>query len=581
MNTHKLTKEYYYPIVKGSQFGVMQIAFGFKSALQTFIKGPNGSWLKITNYNNIYNYFYDIKVSYRKGYEVFGIEYDACCKGNKYLKKQYRRLAKALFEGNITKYAAIWRTLKNRSDYFLLVIIINKIKFYSSAYSPRKVNWIMLKTRKLLRENNTDLKFRRVFLPEYNLDGTIRKYRPLGVPQIMWRVISSMYEFYLVNQFKESWNENQYACMPRVGVVDAWIKILENVNNHKHIVGIDLAKFFDSVNIKWMRRALIREDVPDDIVDFLTKLNYCLPVISPKDRKLEEARIKNITVEAPSNMVMRDLEESPIEDWKPGDKVKVMGNSRKYGLPQGLNTSPLLACIALNYTKALSPQQIPGSAYIEATDDVVVQYVDDAIIMNNIGGLIGIEEYAENLKTASSGMHISESKTEIIKRGGKWIKPLKFLGCEYDGETFRAHTRKGGIYEVKDASARIQEIIRWLHLNRNSIKNYDRVNLSQLINESWNHHPSWTLLDPNKDLSKWEKERIITTQLNRNSVEGKVITRHYGNGSVKLIGSTNTMSMLCAGEVILSVFRLRKGKGPLADTIIRNSNPKLNPILME
>jgi hypothetical protein len=89
MNIHKLTKSYYFPIVKGSQFGVFAIASGFKSALQTFIKGPNGSWLKVSNYSNMHNYFFDLKVAYRTGYEVFGIEYQACVKANKYLAKQY------------------------------------------------------------------------------------------------------------------------------------------------------------------------------------------------------------------------------------------------------------------------------------------------------------------------------------------------------------------------------------------------------------------------------------------------------------------------------------------------------------
>jgi len=563
MNTHKLTKSYYFPIVKGSQFGVMRIASGFKSALQTFIKGPKGSWLKVSNYSNIYNYFFDLKVAYRTGYEVFGTEYQACMKANKYLSKQYARMAKALHENDIVKYTAIWKTLRDRSNLFLMVVFVRKIKFYSTAYSSRKVSWLLNKIRGLISSGSTDLKFRREFLPEYNLDGSIKKYRPLGVPSIEWRVISSMYELYLVNLFQKNWNPNQFACMPKVGVVDAWIRILEEADKHKHIMGVDLAKFFDSVNIKWMKRSLVAADVPDDIINFLTSLNYCLPIISKKDKKLEQLRIEEIDKEAPSNMIMRDFDESPMDTWKPGDKVKVMGNSRKHGLPQGLNTSPLLACIALSYTKALSPTIIPGSytpkgKYVEGTDDVIVQYVDDAVIMNNLGTYIGIDDYADRLKTASSGLHISEKKTEIIKQSGQWRKPLKFLGCEYDGSTFRAHTRKGGVFEVFDASTKLEEIKRWLLLNRNSIKDYARRDLSSLINRSWNHHPSWTLLDPGKDLSKWEKEKIITYQMSRNSVEGQVISRHHGNGNIKLIGSTNTMSMLCAGEVLLSLAKLRE-----------------------
>jgi uncharacterized protein (DUF2225 family) len=143
MTTHKLTKAYYYPIVNGSQFGLIAIANGFKSAFQTFIKGPGNSWTKITNYNNLYNYFYDIKVSYRKGYQVFGVEYEACVKGNKYLAKQYKRMAKALHEGDIDKYTAIFEVLSKRSRYFLAVMFVQKLKFYSNNYSVSKAEWML------------------------------------------------------------------------------------------------------------------------------------------------------------------------------------------------------------------------------------------------------------------------------------------------------------------------------------------------------------------------------------------------------------------------------------------------------
>jgi hypothetical protein len=36
-----------------------------------------------------------------------------------------------------------------------------------------------------------------------------------------------------------------------------------------------------------------------------------------------------------------------------------------------------------------------------------------------------------------------------VKRKGEWLKPLKFLGLEYDGvhDIFRAHTRNGSQLE--------------------------------------------------------------------------------------------------------------------------------------
>jgi len=536
MTTHKLTKAYYYPIVKGSQFGLIAIANGFKSAFQTFIKGPGNSWTKITNYNNIYNYFYDIKVSYRKGYQVFGVEYDACVKGNKYLAKQYKRMAKALHEGDIDKYTAIFEVLSKRSRYFLAVMFVQKLKFYSNNYSVSKAEWMLNGINKVMRKDGTNLKFRRVFLPEYDSEGNLRKHRPLGVPAVPWRVIAAMYEFYLVNLMRKEWNPNQYACMPNTGVVDAWIHILSIVDKQPNVVGIDLAKFFDTVFIKTVSYTLRMSKVPERIVEILERINKRKPQI--KELKLEKARIEQVKSEAPVMLYppVEDLMISvPETNW----------NSRDISLPQGLNTSPLLACAVLNVTEAIVTEE-QGLGY------EVIQYVDDAVIIGGPNPEKMVNQYKRKLNPYTTGIHVSEKKTEVIKENGKWIKPLKFLGCEYDGHTFRAHTRKGGIYEVTNASMRIKEIVRWLHLNRNSIKHYERKNLSQLINESWNHQPMWMLLDPSRDLSRWEKERIIQTRVGRNSIEGRVISRHYGSG-VPLTGSSNTISMLCAGELLLGL----------------------------
>jgi hypothetical protein len=539
MITHKLTKEYYYPVVKGSQFGMLAIASGFKSAFQTFIKGPNGSWLKITNYNNIYNYFFDLKIAYRKGYLVFGKEYEACCKGNKYLKKQYSRMAKALKEEDIVKYTSIFQTLSKRSQYFRTVIFVLKIKYYSNNYSMSKVRYLLDKVQVFMKNESSAIKFKRVFLEERNQQGEITKRRPLGVPNVQSRVESAMYEFYLVNMLKAEWCENQFACMPKVGVVDAWLELLPLANSKSNIVGIDLAKFFDTVFIKTASYALRMSKVPEHIVLILERMHKVKPQV--KEKEFERARIKEIMEQAPVMLYppVEDLMTSvPEANW----------NNRDISLPQGLNTSPLIACHTLNITNALDGD--PSQDY------KVIQYVDDGVLIGELSTDKMLRQYTQRINSYTTGIHISEKKTEIIKENGEWKKPLKFLGCEFDGSTFRAHTRKGGVYEVKDANKKIQKILYWLQMNRGNIRNYERKDLSQLINQGWNHQPAWMLLDPNKDLTRWEKERIIQSKVGRNSIEGRVISRYIGSG-LPFFGSSNTMSMLCAGELLQGLSKPR------------------------
>lgn len=53
------------------------------------------------------------------------------------------------------------------------------------------------------------------------------------------------------------------------------------------------------------------------------------------------------------------------------------------------------------------------------------------------------EGWVESLPPAKSGW---------VKREGKWLKPLKFLGLSYNGETdvLKASTRKGATIEVPE-----------------------------------------------------------------------------------------------------------------------------------
>jgi hypothetical protein len=82
-----------------------------------------------------------------------------------------------------------------------------------------------------------------------------------------------------------------------------------------------------------------------------------------------------------------------------------------------------------------------------------VSYVDDAFFYGN--------KSFEVTDDPDSGIHIHSSKSGWVKRDGRWLKPLKFLGLEFDGRMFSASTRKGSrlVYtsSVKTALKQIDE----------------------------------------------------------------------------------------------------------------------------
>lgn len=556
--TAKLTKKYLFPLVKGTSFGMSKIGHSIKSAFVNFILKSGGIIEKISNFHPTMNHYLRTKVLHRSKLVMFGNEYKACEKANKYLNKQYRRLAELLRKGDIIGYSCLFYLLMKRSDLFLLAIFVRKLPFYATNYSVNKVYHLKKEIRKLLTDEKNQLKIKRIFLEEFNSDGSFKKFRPLGVPDVRWRVILAMYEMYLVNLYAADWKPNQYACMPKKGVVDAWIAILSELDDKKNIVGVDLAKFFDTVFLDSVRTCLWLKQIPDRILDNLSKINERTAQVFDEDREKERDRLKALNKEAPIELDERIRVKPRYEKDR----------SKRASLPQGANTSPFLACLVLGRTGALDIKS--ASVY---------QYVDDAVLIGESDTKTMIKEYKENLLTLVTGITLSEKKTEIIRENGKWIKPLKFLGCEYDGETFRAHTRSNGVYEVKDASSRIKEIIKWLHLNRGNIKEYERRDLSMLINEGWNRSGRWMLLNPRRDLTQWEYQRIVRTKVMRNSVEAEVIRLLVGTPRQMILGSTNVSSMMCAGTVLLGRKLARELSRPTKVDRIESKNPSRGLIL--
>jgi len=99
------------------------------------------------------------------------------------------------------------------------------------------------------------------------------------------------------------------------------------------------------------------------------------------------------------------------------------------GVPQGSGLSPILAILALE------PEFMPK---------VTVQYADDGLIASDTPTELNLDTY-----TNRWGIEEAKEKSGYVKKDGKWLKPLKFLGMEYDGvkNTFRASTRKGATLE--------------------------------------------------------------------------------------------------------------------------------------
>lgn len=548
-----LTKRYYFPIVEGSNIGIINTMKGVTNAFLNYIpKHGTGKLIKVASFEQRYSIWAGLPIFKRYGYvmEIAAPQMlKDLIKANKYLNRQYKRMEKSLERKDFEKYLRLNEFLRTRSILFNLVFIVRKIRSWALDYSPFKVKWLLKKVMKMNRKFATNLKVTRIFLKEYNQDGSLKKNRPLGVPTREWRVLSAQDEFILINMIphtKKGWNPSQFACMPGRGAGDAWIAIfkalldVERKKPIKNIIGYDLKQFFDTVSSLNIKNHLILDKFPRRFVEKLYTINSTPALLLNKEGEvLEDERLRQIRIGSKYREFYRLFGAFQHRS----EKFKI------YGLPQGLNTSPLLACYLLDREGFY-----PNRRAVETP-----QYVDDGLFMSRMGlkwTKLGFETMSETMDI-SNGLEFNAKKTETIMLQGKWVKPLKFLGCEYDGKTFIARTRNGGCFKVHDADKRLAEILGWLIKHRDLVGVY-RQAFNKYIAEGWNkevkvfRNEVITLSDGDLregTMDLWQSTKSTIELISAFCVESRNVKSLDSKGSI-LTKSVNTMSMANAHFIL-------------------------------
>lgn len=93
------------------------------------------------------------------------------------------------------------------------------------------------------------------------------------------------------------------------------------------------------------------------------------------------------------------------------------------GVAQGAATSPVLSNLVMN-------EWVKRKGH-----GTVVAYADDSVSFS--------DHPIRPTVPANSGIAINMDKSGYVKFEGKWLRPLRFLGLEFDGKSFYSNTRKG------------------------------------------------------------------------------------------------------------------------------------------
>lgn len=387
---------------------------------------PNARKYTITQLSDYHPIFLEAGIEKRQFEPIKEVEGYSNKELNRYIRYQFWRAKQYLKNGSPGNY---WRHLNplRNSDAIRILAFHRVFPGWHRNMSLKSLKGII--RRNLRLTSDSEYRYWKVGIAKANGET-----RWLGVPGKEWRI-----ELFILNSILQEYNErfdhpHQHGFIRQRGTHTAWKQIHTEVLNHRYIYEFDLRKFFDSINLDYLRHTLHEMGYPPHIIQEIDKINRTMPYdpstgkktlkhdLTWPDKESEyEDKWYHYYGHYPGEQSIRH---HALGQWEGRDSLGTLPEHPDlnhpycyyHGVSQGSPLSPTLSNIIVN--KLLLNRQ---------TSTVkIVQYADDGIIYSN-------EPFnpSDILKFPRiSGIEHHPTKSKWIRRND-WESPLKFLGLKY------------------------------------------------------------------------------------------------------------------------------------------------------
>lgn len=441
---------------------------------------------------------------------------------NRYVWHMVGRMHAAMLLKDFNKFWKIAKMLMNSRAY-TICCTNHTLKGWHRKYSYGKVKKIVRKVEYLATPFYWpgEAQLRRAYIPKMVADKDsplgvrIKGWRPLGVPSPEWRIYMHMFQNILTMWLGPHITENNHGFLPGKGVLTAWQQIMNEALTSDYIYEYDLKNFFGQISLDFIHDTMIAYGMTPRVARDFRRINRSLTSLEPNpmaDRAPEPERDvryrddgqrnpSNPTAQHPmfarvldlfnqaSSMFQRKKMSTYIPDrgakleTSLGGKLQqptcrsLREGVKKAGVPQGLPTSPILSIAAFN--RAMT--SMTRNSCVAYADDFIKYgpYKESVLIgapLSSCSPTTGVRwtidskgnwSWRQTAPTsieqlmAKANIEVNWEKSAAVKEAGVWLKPLRFLGMEYDGnkQIFRAATRSGASLEFTD----LQSVQAYLH----------------------------------------------------------------------------------------------------------------------